>query len=407
MQNPFAAGRQQTAATPLRLAGLLAVAAAVAAPTAAHAQGTSAVPFMRIAPDARSGGMGEVGGAIADNSTAMYWNPAGLAFQRGTDATITHSPWLPQFGLSDLYYDYLSAKHHIDDLGTFGANITYFNLGQQVITNESGQEQGTFRSWELAAGLGYGAQVTPTLGVGTNLKFILSSLASGVKVGNEQSTGAATAVAIDLATLWRPRDLPLLGDRLSLGLNLANIGPAITYRDKEQADPLPQTLRIGTAVKLVDSEFNRLVLAADFHRLLTNKSGTKEIQRQADDGSTTTETVPSYDPFGKAIFSSFGQAQFLKTFATSVGTEYWYDDLVALRAGVFYEPDNIYLVGGRKFLTFGAGLRYSSFGVDFSYISGLGQGFNPLDNTLRFSLVFNALGAEAAGGSATSGYRDR
>ena len=70
-----------------------------------YAQGTTAVPFLELAPDSRAGGMGESGVALADNSAAIFWNPAGMAFLTGSELSFTHSNWLPQFNL-DLFYDY-------------------------------------------------------------------------------------------------------------------------------------------------------------------------------------------------------------------------------------------------------------------------------------------------------------
>src|ERR1041385_8841269 len=141
-------------------------------PRSMMAQGESAVPFLIIAPNARADGMGESGGALADDAGAAFWNPAGLAFQRGQEVSITHSNWLPQFQLSDLFYEYFSYKNHIDDIGgTVSASIIYLNLGEFVETGQGGpQELGTFKAYEFALTGGYATKVFSDLGVGINLR---------------------------------------------------------------------------------------------------------------------------------------------------------------------------------------------------------------------------------------------
>ena len=96
---------------------------------------TSAVPFLLVAPDSRAGGIGESGAGLADNSAAIYWNPAGIAFLTGSEVSITHSNWLPQFNL-DLFYDYLTYRQYIESLsGSITASITYMNYGEFVRTS--------------------------------------------------------------------------------------------------------------------------------------------------------------------------------------------------------------------------------------------------------------------------------
>ena len=102
---------------------------------------STAVPFLMISPNSRASGMGEAGTGVADDAASIHWNPAGLAFQHGGEMSITHSKWLPQFNLSDLFYDYLNVKQEAPEYGgTFGASITYLNLGDFVVTTEKGPE---------------------------------------------------------------------------------------------------------------------------------------------------------------------------------------------------------------------------------------------------------------------------
>ena len=126
-----------------------------------YAQGEAAVPFLLLAPDSRAGGIGESGSGLADNSAAIFWNPAGIAFLSGSEVSITHSNWLPQFNL-DLFYDYLTYRQYIEELdGSVTASITYMNFGEFVRTGEADPTPiGTFRSFDAALTLGYATKLS-------------------------------------------------------------------------------------------------------------------------------------------------------------------------------------------------------------------------------------------------------
>ena len=351
------------------------------------AQISTAVPFLQLAPDSRAGGMGESGTALADNSAAIFWNPAGLAFQTGSEVSITHSNWLPQFHL-DIFYDYLTYKQYVDDIdGTVSASITFMNFGQFVRTDAAGNQVGTFRSFDGALTLGYATKLSNDWGIGFNARVIHSRL-STKGTSEEQGTGVATSVSFDIAAMWRPAklNLPLIGNfdnRLSIGANLSNVGPNIYYIDKKQADPIPTNLRLGFAFRLFQNEYNSLTYTLDFSRLL--------IQVPSD-------STQSRDGWAKSLITSWGNKNMLREIVTTMGFEYWYgkpgDFMFALRAGYFYEDPDF---GNRKFITIGAGLRYDLYGFDFSYLttSVFKNGANhPLNDTLRFTVLIGWGGAQ-------------
>ncbi|HEX8384742.1 MAG TPA: PorV/PorQ family protein, partial [Rubricoccaceae bacterium] len=191
---------------------------------------TTAVPFLQIEPDSRSGGMGMTGVAIADNAYAVFWNPAGLGNQTGTEVTFTHAPWLPALG-ADLSYEYLAGKYSLGSAGTVGGHLTYFNLGEQQATDERGEPLGTFKSYELSTGVSYGVRVTPNLSVGTGARLIYSNLTGGAIV-EEATTTAGVSVGVDLGVLYRGPELGLgQSSRPSFAFSLANVGPGISYTD--------------------------------------------------------------------------------------------------------------------------------------------------------------------------------
>lgn len=338
------------------------------------AQGESAVPFLLIGPNSLNSGMGETGTGMVNDAAAMFWNPAGLGFQKGTQVSITHSQWLPGLGLSDLFYDFLAGKYYMKKLkGTIGVSITYLNIGTIIKTDEFGNTIGEYQAFDGALAVGYGTKVTKDLGVGVVTRFIYSKLAVD-PVAGEKGTGTAYDLSFDISTLWKPSKtkLKFLNNKFGLGVNLSNIGPKVTYVDNDQADPLPTNLRLGFAYDLYQSEFNNLTLTADFAKLLVKRR----------DGGES-------DPVYKGIFTSFGGGfdNVMKSIQSSVGAEYWYGNpkLIGLRGGFFYEdPDR----GKRKFITLGASIRYSMYGFDFSYISTIEEN-HPLANTLRFTLSVN------------------
>lgn len=185
-------------------------------------------------------------------------------------------------------------------------------------------------------------------------------------------------MSFDVSALWKPSNLKpkFLKDRIGLGFNFSNLGPKVTYIDNQQADPLPSNLRVGLAYDLFKTEFNNLTITLDESRLIVKRNG------------------PQSDPLYKAIFTSWtgGFNNVMKSFQSSIGAEYWYGNpkLIGLRGGYFYEDPNH---GNRKFLTLGAGLRYSLYGFDFSYIS-TSDSNSPLANTLRFTLSINFSGTQ-------------
>jgi len=350
--------------------------------------GITAVPFLQIEPDSRSTGMGNTGVALADNASAIFWNPAGLAFQNQSQVNLTHANWLPAFN-ADLFYDYLVGTYHVDGIGTIGGHITFLNLGEQIRTDETGLELGRFNSFEISAGLSYGFRLSDNFAIGTGIRYIHSSLADGSVSG--QSISPGSSIGVDLAALYKTNPFQVANRMASFnaGFNLSNIGPGIQYTDNAQKDPLPTIFRAGWAYKMdIDSNgLNTITFSNDISKIMARN------ERVGSDPEN-----PEYESMGvfEALFNSWGSYErFNGTETVTVslaqqlmfgfGLEYWYDNLFALRTGYYYEhPEN----GDREFITLGAGIRYNIFGVDFSYLYTL-EDDHPLANTIRLSLLVN------------------
>ncbi|MFI5202515.1 MAG: PorV/PorQ family protein, partial [Candidatus Kapaibacterium sp.] len=194
---------------------------------------STAVPFMLIAPDARASGMGDEGTGDPEGIDAIYYNPAGLAFQTGRDVSLTHSQWLPQFNQNDLFYDNLNFKWN-DDVkfgGTIAANITFLNLGTFIYTTEASPNPiTTFSSFEYAVTAAYATKLSSDWAFGGSIRYIESVL-STLHVANEQSNGVGESVSFDLSALWKPDSTYIAGiaNALQVGFLLSDVGPKIKY----------------------------------------------------------------------------------------------------------------------------------------------------------------------------------
>ena len=323
------------------------------------------VLFLRISPGARPSGMGEAFVALADDASATWWNPAGLAFQNQSELTLMHANWLPQFHLTDLYFDFVSYIHHVDEWGTFGGNIVFMNYGEIQRTSAIGTDLGTFNAFEVALSGVYGAKVNETLGMGIGIKFVYSYL-SPMGAGQEMGEGKATVFAIDMGALYKINKIR----GLQIGANLSNMGPKVSYIDRAQADPLPTNLKFGLAYKAIEEEYNRLTLTLDVDKELVTKD------------SVTGDT----DPFYLALFTSwyndggFMSSEEIKEFIWHIGAEYWYGDLVGLRCGYWHDT-----LGKVKPFTAGFSIQYGAYRFDFGYMSA-GEN-HPVTDTMRFSIT--------------------
>ncbi|MBX2816264.1 MAG: type IX secretion system outer membrane channel protein PorV [Saprospiraceae bacterium] len=348
----------------------------------------TAVPFLRITPDARAGAMGDAGIAMSPDANSVHLNTAKLT-NVDTDFSMsaTYSPWLRNLGLNDVYLAYLSGFKKIDDLNSIGFSLRFFSLGDIQFTNDQGQPIGMGRPNEFEIALGYARKLGDNLSVGLNGKFIYSNLAGGQEV-NGIPIEPGVAGAADLSILYQ---VPLQNSDLSIGLTLSNLGSKISYTS-ETNDFLPANFGLGAAWKFDLDEYNSLTFALDFNKLMvpTPEFPSQETYDEDENG------VPDYRErnFFQGTFGSFSDApqgfsEELQEWTISFGAEYWYDNQFAVRAGYFYENPQ---KGNRKYFTAGLGLKYNVFGINMSYListNQTAQQSNPLDKTLRFSLLFD------------------
>ncbi len=315
---------------------LLAVAIAVPA----HAQvSIGGAHSLYIQPGARPAGMGDCYVAVAEDASAVSWNPAGLAFIEGEfSVTLMHTQLVPDW--DDVYHEYASYAQRIEGLGTIGASLVYLTYGEQIATSsESPDEIGRFTSYEVIPSVAYGTLLTDNLALGINLKFIYVNLAPAeFTMGQQKGTG--TTFAADVGALYKMWD-----GKLRLGGAVQHVGPRIAYIDEEQSDPLPRNLKLGAAYMVVSDEMNKLMVCGDFNKSLV-------IIEDIADLST-------------GVVLGFG-------------AEYRYFDLLSLRAGYVYDED-----GDVKDFAFGMGLKYQDFAFDIANVPQA----DTLTRPFRFSVT--------------------
>lgn len=361
----------------------------------------SGVAFLRITPDARAGAMGDVGIAVSPDANSLHFNTSKLVFAKeDAGLSATYTPWLRALGLNDMYLAYLSGYKKINTRQALGGSIRFFSLGEINFTDENGSPTGTGTPNEFEANVGFAQKLSEKLSVGINGKFISSNLASGVSLPGGQQARTGLAGAADLSLTYRTTVKSGRNkNNLAVGLALTNMGSKISYTASRNRDYLPANLGIGAAYEMNFNEFNSLTLAVDLNKLMVpspqpryteDENGAQIPNPKFNANGNDVADYKEYGPI-TAITKSFSDApggfsDELREWVYSVGLEYWYDKQFAVRAGYFNEHR---LKGGRKYLTLGLGLKYNVFGLNFSYLVPTTTQRNPLDNTLRFSLLFD------------------
>jgi len=349
---------------------------------------TTAVPMLRISPDARAGGMGDLGIATSPDANSSFWNQAKIPFatQRSSIA-LTYTPWLKDLGLNDVFIGTLAGYHQIDENSAISSSLRYFNLGSIQFTDFAGNDLQKFNPREFSIDAGYSRRLSDKIGVGVALRYIYSNLANGNTNGVTYKPG--TAVAGDVSFYYN--GLNEEGSGFTAGAVMSNLGTKISYtNDARGKDYIPANLGIGGVYHKAIDETNKISFGIDINKLLV-PTPPSDTAAGALDAYRNKSVVGSW-------FSSFGDApggfsEELKEFQISTGIEYGYNELFFARAGYFYEAKT---KGNRRFFSVGAGVKYNRLGFNFSYLVPTGQGINrnPLSNTTRFSLIFD-LGGDA------------
>jgi hypothetical protein len=344
----------------------------------------TAVPSLSIAPDARGGGMGDIGAATDPDVNSQYWNPAKYVFmQSDAGLSFSYTPWLRKL-VTDINLAYLSGYWKFDQRQAISASLRYFSLGDITLMDQLGEPAGSAHPNELAVDAAYSRMLSEKLSASATLRFIYSDLNNGINLagGTEMYPGAA--VAADIAAYYRtPVSVQNTDGTLGLGINISNIGSKISYDQNQTSNFIPTNLRIGGSFDYPLDAYNKLSISADLNKLLVPTQN-----------NMTAAQYSAISPLS-GIFRSFtdapgGFSEELSEIMWSIGAEYAYNNQFFVRGGYYNESQ---YKGNRKYFTAGAGFKLNVFTLDAAYVISTSQS-NPLDQTLRFSLSFDLFGLQ-------------
>ncbi|MDF2433718.1 MAG: hypothetical protein JWP44_3349 [Mucilaginibacter sp.] len=346
----------------------------------------TAVPFLNITPDSRSGAMGDAGVAISPDVNANYWNPSKLAFlTNDNDVSLSYSPWLRQLQ-PDISLSYLSYAHKLDERNSIGASLRYFNYGTVQLRDASQNDLGTYNPNEFEINGSFARKFGNDFSLALTAGFIHSNLSNSFfATGTGQQARAGNAVAAGVSFYYN-KPLQEFGKDgvFSFGVNMSNIGSKISYSNNGPKYFLPANLKVGAADMINLDDYNQITITFDINKLLVPTPPIRDANGNIIKGKDDNVSVPA------GIFSSFtsapnGFSEQLQEITLSPAIEYWYNQLFAVRAGYFYQNPN---KGGAHYFTMGVGFKYSDYNFDFAYLAAPQQN-SPLANTIRFTLIAN------------------
>jgi hypothetical protein len=360
----------------------------------------TSLPFLTIAPDSRSGAMGDVGVATEPDVNSQHWNMGKYAFldSKGGFA-ISYTPWLRNL-IPDINLAYLAGFYRIDDQQVISSSLRYFSLGNIVFTDITGTVTGQYNPNEFAVDAGYSRLFTDYFSGGIAFRFIRSDLTSGQNTADGQETKPGISFAADLGFYYqRDVDVGSSDGEWAAGAAITNMGTPVSYTVDADKTPIPTNLRLGGRFTYNIDDYNKISAMADLNKLLVPTPPVWDT----DTATNEQYVVRGKEPPGSVVlgmFQSFYDApgalksdgtysvatEEFREIAYSIGAEYWYRNQFAIRTGYFHEHSS---KGNRKYFTVGVGLRLNVFALDFSYLVPTNGQNSPLANTLRFTLGFD------------------
>ena len=289
------------------------------------AQGKAGSLFLTINPGAKSNGMGEAQIGIANDVYASYYNPAGLTNLQSKQFSFMHTSYLPNL-VDDMAYDFLTFAMPISNSESIGGYFSYLDLGDQISTDDNGNNIGSFSSYMYALNLSYAKKINDSSSWGVNGKYFYQELA--VINSIDASKGS---LAFDVSYF---EENFLNNPNLNFGAILSNVGPEVSFDDGEK-DPLPTRLGLGVSMLTLE---NKAMVALDLNYELNDSS----------------------------MIYNFG-------------AEYKIVDNFVARAGFINNSS-----GDINYTTIGFGVDLTSLGLDLSYI--IGDELDPHTDMIRFSI---------------------
>jgi hypothetical protein len=366
---------------------------------------TTGVSFLTVAPDARAGGLGDVGAATAADADAQFWNPAKYAFISAEGgASVSYVPWLRKL-VSDIDLVSASGYYKIKDVQTVAASFRFFSLGNVLIQKEPGENGLNVKPYDLAVDVSYSRILAKNFSMGVALRFIWSDLTGGYSPDGEYVT-PGWSIAADISGYYGQKVPFAWGTGFgAFGFNISNIGKKIEYGDYRSAAFLPTNLRLGGSFTMPIDQYNHISLNVDLNKLLVPSRPiyNSDVETEEEYEARLDEYY-NMDPITGIARSFYDMpdgtpydfVQQLKKVNFSLGLEYDYNEQFFARVGYYNEDKQM---GNRKYVTFGAGFKLNVFSLDVAYVLSVTKA-NPLDQTLRFTLGFNMNGIKVLSGTA-------
>lgn len=343
-----------------------------------------AAPFLLIAPDARAGGMADIGIATSTDANSLRYNAAKFAFSDSQyKIGVNYTPWLRNL-TNDLFLGNVAFSNKINERSAWAASMNYFSLGTIELTDEGGLIIGSENPYELSIDGAYALKLSETFSMGVALRYIRSDFALHIEDSNIKTVNS---FAVDLNGFYQSEEINF-GDFNGIwraGFNLSNMGPTVELVDGGDESFIPANLRLGGGFEFILDDVNSITANLELNKLMVP---TPPIR---DEEGNIIEGEDDNVGFLKGMIQSFydapdGFSEELKEITWGLGAEYMYDDTFAVRAGYFNENE---LKGGRQFFSIGAGFKFRSSTLDISYLINSSDVTSPIESTLRFSLSFN------------------
>ncbi len=345
---------------------------------------TTATPFLLISPDARSGGLGDMGVSTSPDAYSQHYNAAKYAFLESQFTVgVNYTPWLRNL-TNDVFLGNVTFANKLDERSAWAASLTYFSLGSIELTDEFGTPQGVEKPNDLAIDGSYTLKLNDGFSMAVTMRYLRSDLS--IKTNNTDLQTVNT-FAVDLGAYYQSEETNY-GDfngRWRAGMSIANMGPKIELVAGGQKSFIPTNLRFGTGFDFILDDTSTIKTGIEATKLLV-PTPPKDLN-----GDGVLEGKDNNVDFFTGMIQSFGDApggmkEEIKEFTWSASAEYEYDETFAFRLGYFHESE---IKGARKFFTLGAGFKFKSSKVDVSYLLNASDVNNPLENTLRFSISFD------------------
>ncbi|MFT5436574.1 MAG: hypothetical protein ACI840_001222 [Ulvibacter sp.] len=337
---------------------------------------TTAVPFMLIAGDARSAGLADMGAATASDAFSQQWNPAKYAFAlKKQGIGVTYTPYLSKL-VNDIFLANVSYYNRLNEQSAVAVSFRYFSAGEIELRETADQVPLIVKPNEFLFDVSYSLRLSQRFSMAVAARYIRSDLKLQTQI---ESSKAASSFAVDVAGYYQSEEVAYdtFDGRWRLGFNISNVGPKLSYDDGDpEGSSLPTNLSLGGGFDFILDEYNKVGVTLEVDKLLLptpeDSNGDLVIDRTDDYYSQS---------FFSGIFSSFGNLAVVY----GIGAEYWYQDSFAFRLGYFNEGEKS---GGRRFVSLGAGFKYTTINFDVSYLFSTSTVVSPLEGGLRFGLTF-------------------